>query len=126
MSTQYLYQRDLSGTINSLSANVFCALDGESTLLAANVEQHFIVPNTAKYWIAVIAVSNGGTVYFDGINTAVVPGSSFAASTMEIIPPTGLSRAVLSGQTLSFITADTGGAHVTIKLYVCNTYTNNI
>lgn len=124
MSTQYTINRDSSGTTNSTNANCPFALDGFSGALAANTEQHFTIPTTQRNWIAVMAIETGKTVYVDGIKTAVVPSGSLAATTMEVIPNIGLSRYVSSGQTLSFITADTGGSKITVKLYVANLYTN--
>jgi hypothetical protein len=126
MSTLYAIQRDITGTNNSLGAGIPCALNGEVAALAANTEQHFTVPSNYPNWMVVIAISYGSTVYFDGIGTAAVPSGSFAASTTEIVPITGLIRYVKAGQVLSFITADSGGAHITIKLYTANLYTNAI
>jgi hypothetical protein len=73
-----------------------------------------------------MAIQYGKTVYVDGITTAVVPSGSLAATTMEIIPDIGLIRYVKAGQTLSFITADTGGSTLTVKLYAADLYTNTM
>jgi hypothetical protein len=124
MSTGYLINRDDSGTAIGTSANLPVALDGFSALLAATTEQHITVPSSQRYWMAVIAIEYGKTVYFDGIGTAVAPTGAFSASTSEIIPQIGLIRYVKAGQTLSFITSDTGGSHITVKYYATNLYTN--
>ncbi len=126
MSTGYLINRDISGISNGTSANLPFALDGEAALLAAGTAQSITVPNSQRSWMAVIAIQYGKTVYVDGITTAVFPASSFAASTAEIIPEIGLLRYVNAGQTLSFITDDTGGATVTVKFYAANLYTNTM
>lgn len=124
MATPFLYTRDNSGTTNGTNANLACSVDGKAALLAANTVQSITVPVANAYYVAVIAIQYGKTVYFDGINTAAVPAGAFATSTAEIIPEIGLSRYVKAGQTLSFITADTGGATITVKFYAANTYNN--
>ena len=124
MSTQYLLAKDIAGYVSDTNSSMLCAVDGQAAALAANTEQHITVPSNYRDWLAVIAVKSGTTVYFDGITTAAVPAGAFGASTAEIIPSIGLTRAVRKGQTLSFITADTGGSTVTVKFYVKDTYTN--
>jgi len=126
MSTPYLINRDLSGITNCTNANVSFSETGESALLAANTAQSITVPSKDRNYIAVIAPQYGKTIYADGITTAVVPSGSFSASTSEIVPSIGLSRYVNAGQTLSFITGDTGGATITVKFYAANLYTNTM
>lgn len=126
MSTGYLINRDISGISNGTSANLPFALDGQVALLAAGTAQSITVPLNDRYWMAVIVPQYGKTVYVDGINAAVFPSGAFSASTAEIIPSFGLVRYVAAGQTLSFITDDTGGATVTVKFYATNLYTNTM
>ena len=124
MSTQFLIARDISGGILDTNSALPCAIDGFSGELAATVEQHWTVPANYKYWLAVMSAQEGKNVYFDGITTAAVPSSTLSATTMERIPTIGLTRYVKAGQTLSFITGDSGGSTLTVKLYVANTYQN--
>jgi hypothetical protein len=124
MSTPYLINRDISGTTNSSGAGLTFALDGFSGALAANTEQHFVVPASQRSWMVIIVPQTDKTVYVDGIKTAVVAAGSLSATTTEIIPECGLIRYVKGGQTLSFITAEAGGSTITVKLYAANLYTN--
>jgi hypothetical protein len=127
MSTGYLINRDMSGTTNGSSANLAFALDGQSALLAAGTAQSITAPLNNRYWMAVISTQYGKTVYVDGINAAVFPTGAFSSSTAEIVPSnTGLVRYVIAGQTLSFVTDDSGGATVTVKFYAGNLYTNTV
>lgn len=125
MSTKYLIERDISGTTNGTGFGMPFAQDGESALLAATVEQHIVVPSNYPCWIAVITCSYGATVFVNGITTAVVPAGAFSASSAEIVPPGGMARFVIAGQTLSFITADVAGAKVTVKYLIGNRYQNS-
>jgi hypothetical protein len=95
--------------------------DGEATSLAANAEQHFVVPANYPNWIAIFSYTPGSNIWVDGITTAAVPTTSFGATTAELNPS---ARAVSAGQTLSFITADTTTPFVSVKLLVVNPYVN--
>lgn len=124
MTTQYQLARDISGGICNTNAPLPCSITGFKGALAANVEQHISVPSNYKYWAVEIRIQANTTVYFDGINTAAVPAGALAAGTVEIIPTVGITRDVIAGQTLSFITAEAGGATITIKFYAKDTYAN--
>ena len=87
---------------------------GYAALLATSVAQSVTVPITAQNWLAVFTYSAGSTVFVNGITTASVPGGAFAANTSEINPA---GKWVKAGQTLSFITADTNGARVTVNFF---------
>ena len=118
ISTKFQLTKDVSGY------NVFgivFSLDGQATSLAANTEQHFTVPSNYPNWIAIFSYTPGANIWVDGINTAVVPSTSFAATTAELNPS---ARAVIAGQTLSFITADATTPWVSVKLLVVNPYVN--
>lgn len=124
MSTQYQISRDISGATCGTNSALPFAVNGFDGALAANVAQSVTVPGNYKHWIAVIGIQANTTVYIDGITTAAVPSGVFAASTVEIIPVIGLTREVIAGQTLSFITAEASGAIVTVKFYVKDLYAN--
>lgn len=124
MSTKYLIERDVSGTSNGTGFGMPFCEDGQAGLLAQNVAQSITVPSNYPNWLAVITISPTSNVYVNGLGTAAVPGGSFAASTTEIIPSIGIGRFVKKGQALSFITPDSGGAHVTVKFYPSGYYQN--
>lgn len=124
MSTQYQISRDISGAVCGTNSALPFAINGFDGALAANTAQSITIPSNYKHWIAVIGIQANTTVYVDGITTAAVPAGSMAASTVEVIPVIGLTREVVAGQVLSFITAESGGALITIKLYVKDLYTN--
>lgn len=118
MSTKFTLTKDISG------ANGFgipFSLDGRATSLAANTEQHFVVPSNYPNWIAIFSYTPGSNIWVDGINTATVPSTTFSSTTAELNPS---ARAVIAGQTLSFITADTETPWVSVKLLVINPYVN--
>lgn len=95
--------------------------NGISTSLTANAEQHFTVSSEYPHWIAVFSFTPASSVYVDNLATAVVPGSSFAASTSELNPA---ARYVKAGSTLSFITADTNSPTVQVSLFVAPYFGN--
>jgi hypothetical protein len=117
-STKFLLTRDVAG-MNGFG--IAFAQDGQATSLAANTEKHFTVPSNYPHWIAVFSYTPGSNIWVDGITTAVVPSTSFAATTAELNPS---ARAVVAGQTLSFITADTTTPWVSVKLLVVTPYGN--
>ena len=117
-STKFTMCRDISGT-NGFG--IPFSEDGQATSLAANTEQHFVVPANYPNWIAIFSYTPGSNIWVDGITTAAVPSTSFAATTAELNPS---ARSVSAGQTLSFITADTTTPWVSVKLLVVNPYVN--
>lgn len=118
MSTKFNMTRDING-YNGFG--VPFALDGQTAVLAANVEQHITVPSNYSNWIAVFSFTPGSNIWVDGITTAVVPAGAFSASTAELNPA---ARAVKAGQTLSFITSDTTNPLVSVSFYIINPYQN--
>lgn len=118
MSTKFAMLRDING-YNGFGLPF--ALDGEATSLAANVEQHFTVPANYPNWIAIFSYTPGANIWVDGINTAVVPGVTFAATTAELNPS---ARFVKSGQILSFITSDVTTPWVSVLLYIAYPFGN--
>lgn len=117
-STKFNLTKDISG-YNGFG--IAFSQDGKATSLAANTEQHFVVPANYPNWIAIFSFTPGSNIWVDGINTATVPTTSFASSTAELNPS---ARAVSAGQTLSFITADTSAPWVSVKLLIVNPYVN--
>lgn len=118
MSTKFNLTKDVAG-YNGFG--IVFSLDGQATSLAANTEQHFVVPSNYPNWTAIFSYTPGSNIWVDGINTAVVPSTTFGATTAELNPS---ARAVVAGQTLSFITADTTTPWVGVKLLVVNPYVN--
>jgi hypothetical protein len=117
-STKFSMTRDVNG-YNGFG--IMFSEDGQATSLAANAEQHFVIPSNYPNWIAIFSYTPGSNIWVDGITTAAVPSTSFDATTAELNPA---ARAVSAGQTLSFITADTTTPWVSVKLLVVNPYVN--
>ncbi len=88
---------------------------GYATNLAAGVEQHFTVPTNVN--MAIFSYGTGTDVWVDGSTTAVLPGSSFAASTADLNP---VARPVYAGEVLSFIC----GTAAAVKVSLYNTAIN--
>lgn len=118
MSTKFNMTRDING-YNGFG--VPFALDGQSAILAANVEQHITVPSNYQNWIAIFSFTPGSNVWVDGITTAIVPSGAFSATTAELNPA---ARFVTAGQTLSFKTSDVTNPQVSVIFYVTTPYTN--
>lgn len=110
--------RDVSG---NNGFGIQFARDGYSMVLAATVEQHITVPSNYPNWIAIFGYTPGATVWVDGITTAVAPTGAAAASTAKLNPS---ARAVIAGQTLSFITSDVAGAMVYVEFLVAPPFGN--
>jgi len=117
-STKFNLTKDIAG-YNGFG--IVFAEDGQATSLAANTEQHFTVPSNYPYWIAIFSYTPGSNIWVDGITTAVVPSTSFGATTAELNPS---ARAVKAGDVLSFITADTTEPWVSVKLLIVSPYVN--
>lgn len=114
MSTQANFGRDVQGF--NAYAPAF-AIDNYNTTLAANVEQHFTVPNnisTSQKYLAVFSFNPGANVWVANGSTAAVAGSSFSTTLSALNPAV---RTVHAGDLLSFITADTA-AFIGVSFYV--------
>ena len=118
MSTKFTLTKDVNG-YNGFG--IPFSLDGEATSLAANAEQHFKVPSNYPNWIAIFSYTPGANIWVDGINTAVVPGTSFAASTARLNPA---GRYVKAGDVISFITSDITVPWVDVEFQVVSPYGN--
>jgi hypothetical protein len=93
-----------------------------SASLAATTDTSLTIPGKAPRYKAVIKVENNGLVWVALNTTAAVPaGSTFAATTSELINDAkSLCREVKSGDVLHFITA-TAGTDVSVVLYAVGT-----
>lgn len=99
-----------------------------SASLAATTDTPLVVPGYAGIYKAVIKVENNGLVWVawqkagtPSIVAAVPAGSSFAATTSELVTDAkSLCREVASGDTLHFITA-TAGTDVSVVFYPLGT-----
>lgn len=110
MSTLLNMGRDVQG-YNAYAPQF--SVDGQSTNLAANAEQHFTIPGNYENWIAVFSYEPGSNIWVANNTTAAVPSGSFAATVSQLNPA---ARAVKANDVLSFITADTA-AFVGVSLY---------
>lgn len=93
-----------------------------SASLAAATDTALTIPAKAQRYKAVIKVENNGLVWVAVNGTAAVPaGSSFAATTSELINDAkSICREVKAGDVLHFITA-TAGTDVSVVLYAVGT-----
>lgn len=111
-STKFNLTRDVNG-YNGFGLPF--SINGYSTELAANVAQSVTVPVTYSNWIAIFSYTPGSNIWVNGVTTAAVPGSSFAATTSQLNPS---ARAVKGGSTISFITSDSTSPQVGVSFYV--------
>lgn len=107
----FLYLRDLSGAPSDSfepSENIY------GVLLAQNVAQSFTVPGTANKWFVKFSYQPSSNVVVRHNGTATVADGTIGAETSEYRPSGWL---VSAGDTVSFITPDSGGAYVYASLY---------
>lgn len=93
-----------------------------SASLALTTDTTLTIPGNAQRYKALIKVENNGLVWVSLNATAAVPvGSSFAATTSELINDAKtLCREVREGDVLHFITS-TAGTDVSVVLYAVGT-----
>jgi hypothetical protein len=93
-----------------------------SASLAATTDTTLAVPDKAQRYKAVIKVENNGLVWVAVNATAAVPaGSTFAATTSELVTDAkSLCREVRSTDVLHFYTA-TAGTDVSVVFYAVGT-----
>lgn len=123
MSTKFLMTRDLSGT-NGFGLQ-FSDQNYSATLSAAS-NTTLVCPSdgsiggsfatkTSKY-LAIFSYEAGASIWVALNATAAVPvGHTFAAVTSTLNPT---ARVVNAGDTLNFITSDTGTPQVGVTFYV--------
>lgn len=93
-----------------------------SASLAGSTDTTLTIPGAAQRYKAVIKVENNGLVWVAINATAAVPaGTSFAATSSELINDAkSICREVKAGDVLHFITA-TAGTDVSVVLYALGT-----
>ncbi len=92
-----------------------------SATLAATTDTSLLIPGNAQRYKALIKVEQNGIVWVANNVAAAAPaGSSFAATTSELITDDkSLCREVKAGDTLHFYS--TAGADVSVVLYAIGT-----
>lgn len=116
MSTKLSLTRDING-FNAFG--IIPTYDIYAGGLAANTEQHFIIPSNFEYWLAVFTFSPGANVWVDFTTTATVP-STTVGTVSTVLNPSG--RQVRAGSTISLITADATTPWFCVELQVINNY----
>lgn len=116
MSTKLSLTKDING-YNAFG--IIPTYDIYATSLAANSEQHIIVPSNFEYWLAIFTYSPGANIWIDFATTATVPGSTIGRVS-TVLNPAG--RQVKSGSTISIITSDSTNPFVCIELQIINNY----
>ena len=115
MITKLVLGKDINGNV---TYQIPFSNVGFDTTLAAGVAQSIVVPKDCKS--AWFQYTSGADVFVDPVNTATLPGGTFAATTACLNP---VARNVIPGSTLSLIT-DATDAYVVISFYqVSSTYT---
>lgn len=122
MSTKYNVIRDINGSVAGINGfGLQPSTDILNGLLAANTAQTVTVPDNYPRWIMIVKAESGKNVWVDLTTTATVPSGSFAAGTSLLNP---LALQVQAGQSISLITADSGGARVSVEFQVIQNYQN--
>lgn len=92
-----------------------------SAALAASTDTTLTVPGKAPRYKALMKVAENGVVWVALNATAAVPaGTTFAATTSELIDSKPLCREVKAGDVLHFITA-TATTNISVVLYAVGT-----
>ena len=122
MSTKYNIIRDINGAVAGINGfGLQPSTDVYNGLLAASTAQSITVPDNCPRWIMIVKAEAGKNVWVDLTTTATVPNGSFAAAT-ALLNPQALQ--VEAGQSVSLITADSGGARVSVEFQVIQNYQN--
>jgi hypothetical protein len=116
MSTKLSLTKDING-YNAFG--IIPTYDIFAGALAASTEQHFTVPSTFQYWLAIFTFSPGANVWVDFSGTASVP-SSTVGEVSVVLNPSG--RQVFQGSTISLITADSTNPWFCVELQGINNY----
>jgi len=122
MSTKYNVIRDINGAVAGINGfGLQPSTDILNGLLAASTAQSITVPDNYPRWIMIVKAESGKNVWVDLTTTATVPTGAFAAGT-ALLNPQALQ--VNAGQSVSLITADSGGARVSVEFQVIQNYQN--
>lgn len=122
MSTKYNVIRDINGAVAGINGfGLQPSTDVYNGLLAASTAQSITVPDNYPRWIMIVKAESGKNVWVDLTTTAAVPTGAFAAGTALLNP---LALQVEAGQSVSLITADSGGARISVEFQVIQNYQN--
>ncbi len=91
--------------------------DKYATVLTINTAQSLTVPTNSNYYLAIINISAGSTIWVANNQTAALPGGSFATTTSVLNPPAVL---VKGGDVLSIISGDPTGDQIGVSFYALN------
>ena len=116
MSTKLCMTRDING-YNAFG--LIPTYDVWAGALAADTEQHFVVPSNEEYWLAVFTFAPGANIWVDFITTATVPSTTIG-KVSTVLNPAG--RQVKAGSTISLITADSTSPWFCVELQSINNY----
>lgn len=118
MSTKLSLTKDING-YNAFGISP--TYDVYACSLTANAEQHFVVPGTFQYWLAIFTYSPGINVWVDFATTSTVPGGTIGLVS-AVLNPSG--RQVKAGSTISFITSDATSPFICVELQGINNYSS--
>lgn len=120
MSTKLSIVRDINGTPTN---GILASTDIWAGNLAANTEQHFVVPSNQEFWLAIFTVAASSNVWMSTTATATVPGSSISQVKVILLNPMIPTEIqVKKGTTISLITADTTTPAFCVQLQWINNY----
>lgn len=95
--------------------------DIRATSLAANSAQSVTVPSNYGNWIAIFTYTPGSNVWVSFSGTAAVATTSFTSGISVLNPA---ARAVVAGQTISFITSDATSPFICVEFQIIAPYVN--
>lgn len=122
MSTKYNLVADINGRSFD---GVLPSVDIEGAVMAENIAQFFTVPSEFRNWIAIITASPASNIFVSFTTTAAVYSGAVASVSSVLLPPHGISRQVVAGQSISVITSDTTTPRVCIEYQAVLPYTQN-
>ncbi len=118
MSTKFNMTRDING-YNGFGVQP--TYDIQAGVLAAGVAQSVTIPDNYPNWIAILSYSPGSNVWVSFTTTAVAPSGAFSSSSSSLNPA---GRAVVGGDSISFITNDVDSPEVSVEFQVIAPYQN--
>lgn len=120
MSTKLSFVRDVNAYD---SDGIFFPEDAWAGQLAANTEQHFVVPANFPEWVAIFTISANANIWMSTTATATVPAGTIArVNTVLLNPNRPTKYQVKRNMTISLITADTTTPWFSVQLQVINNY----
>jgi hypothetical protein len=118
MPTKFNMTKDVAG-YNGFG--LVPSTDSYAGLLATSVADSVVVPSEYPQYLAVLSYTPGSNVWVNNSGAAAAPAGAIGASASELNPA---ARLVKKGTTLSFLTADTAGAYVSVLFYVAGEFGN--